>query len=163
MLFLMIHLMKQPKSCCRRIGSKLGYREEEWRGGEEREGFCIGFGGKTFFVLAFCGWFWNSGVYKGGLGRTQKPPCATWNIPWRSSPGTLCWEVANSRVPGLKPLSRNLGEGDDAYRASPRVCVWLEPVRDLWGLIPIFHTAGGWTGTKFHCWSERVWKPLKSP
>lgn len=71
---------------------------------------------------------------EGWDGRTQNPLCAAWNIPWRSSSGTLCWEVANSRVPGLEPLSRNWDEWDDACGASTEVCVGLKPQT------PIFHT-----------------------
>lgn len=127
MLFLVIHLVKQPsKSSCRRTGYKLECGEEGWRGDQKYSVLAL------VAKLADCGTLGCRRVGWKGLRTHLEYPME--KFLWH-------FVLRGGRFQGARAENTSAGtwmRGMVPMEHPPRVCVVLKPV---WNLIPIFHTA----------------------
>lgn len=122
--------MKQPsKSCCRRTGYKLECGEEEWRGGEETEGFCM------VAKLADVE-LWGA---EGWAGKDSETALCSWESPMEK----FLWHFVLRGGQFQRGWNHSAGiwVRRVMLQSIPQVWAGLKPGSNLCSPIPIFHTA----------------------
>lgn len=122
--------MKQPsKSCCRRTGYKLECGEEEWRGGEETEGFCMVAKLADVELWGVEGW----------AGKDSETALCSWESPMEK----FLWHFVLRGGQFQRGWNHSAGiwVRRVMLQSIPQVWAGLKPGSNLCSPIPIFHTA----------------------